>query len=486
VYFRKINNNIIYHKYIMSLAVLKKKTMNGNPRQAPISGSNNGTFGFSLNGTRRGNHTGRETNLAPGAMTGTPQMIASTPANPTGPGIYGHPSSVCANDPTVVKTTVMNTRGMLAKRLRGIERIPPIAPIRARMPENGSCPLNGQDSNACGCEMGGIIEPAYSINTQYWSKCDLNKFCTGPLSVNWVKPDIVPNGNQSLYIERIVKINGKSSSKHACDSTKSFKGIIGVLDLSGLIAVQNIPQGCNTNGKLNLSEQELEILVKSHSIMPFHSLCRRANLEIPLHLRNCANRTPVRGMENWTATGRNIITSRTAKPGITTVDYGTYISRRLKINNYIPPQLACNMPQPQPNLAVTCRKTPYNSYWNNNIPPSVQWPAGPFTNLSFTWENPPPGGLRTFYLQPDGKFTVSGWGGGTLYGLWQQVNSNAIRIHTFNSPGHAVLILTFSEPFLEPLSIIKDDKGNDFILFSSSYGTPSSEAFKDLPKPFSV
>ena len=32
----------------MSLAVLKKKTMNGNPRQAPISGSNNGTFGFSL------------------------------------------------------------------------------------------------------------------------------------------------------------------------------------------------------------------------------------------------------------------------------------------------------------------------------------------------------------------------------------------------------------------------------------------------------
>ena len=362
----------------MSLAVLKKKTMNGNPRQAPISGSNNGTFGFSLNGTRRGNHTGRETNLAPGAMTGTPQMIASTPSKPTGPGIYGHPSSVCTNDPTVVKTTVMNTRGMLAKRLRGIERIPPMAPIRAIMPQNGSCPSNGTDNNSCGCEMGGIIEPAYSIGTQYRSKCDLNKFCTGPLSVNWVKPELVPNKNQGLYIERIVKINGKSSSKHACDSTKSFNGIMGVLDLSGLLAVQNVPQGCNTNGKLNLSDSELETLVVSHSIMPFHSLCRRANLDIPLHLRNCANRTPVRGMENWNATGRNIVTSNTAKPGITTVDYGTYISRRLKINNYLPPQLECNKPQPQPNLAVTCRKTPYNSYWNNNIPPSIQWAAGQF------------------------------------------------------------------------------------------------------------
>ena len=363
----------------MSLAVLKKKTMNGNPRQAPISGSNNGTFGFSLNGTRRGNHTGRETNLAPGAMTGAPQMIGPTPSNPTGPGIYGHPSSVCTNDPTVVKTTVMNTRGMLAKRLRGIERIPPMAPIRSIMPENGSCPSNGEPANSCGCEMGGIIEPTNSINTQYWSKCDLNKFCTGPLSVNWVKNPIVPSGNQSIYIERIVKINGNSTSKHACDSTKSFSGIMGVLDLSGLLAVQNVPQGGNTNSRLNLSEKQLEALVKSHSIMPFHSLCRRANIDIPVELRNCADRTPVRGMENWTATGRNIVTSNTAKPGITTVDYGTYISRRLKINNYIPPQLACNMPQPQPNLAVTCRKTVFDSYWNNNIPPGVQWASRPFS-----------------------------------------------------------------------------------------------------------
>ena len=86
----------------MSLAVLKKKTLNGNPRQAPISGSNNGKFGFSLNGTRRGNHMGRETNLAPGPMTGPSQMIPTSPSYPTGPGIYGHVASVCTNDPTVV------------------------------------------------------------------------------------------------------------------------------------------------------------------------------------------------------------------------------------------------------------------------------------------------------------------------------------------------------------------------------------------------
>jgi len=467
----------------MSLAVLKKKTMNGNPRQAPISGSNNGTFGFSLNGTRRGNHTSRETNLAPGAMTGVPQLIASTPAKHTGPGIYGHPSSVCTNDPTVVKTTVMNTRGMLAKRLRGIERIPPMAPIRARMPENGSCPLNGRDNNSCGCEMGGIIEPAYTAATQYWSKCDFNKFCTGPLSVNWVKPNIIPNGNQSLYIETIVKINGKSNSKYHCHSHKSFNGIIGVLDLSGLIAVQNIPQGCNTNGKLNLTDSELEILVKSHSIMPFYSGCRRANIDIPIYLRNCADRTPVRGMEIWTAPGRHIIINNAAKPGITTVDYGTYISRRLKINNYISPQLGCNMPQPQPNHAVTCRETPYNSYWNNNIPPSIQWPAGPFTNLSFSIRNFQ--GLFVYYLSPNGKVSVVGPFGSGVYS-WVQVNTNTIK---FIVSADEFQLLLFSEPLFQISSTVKFQSTSaastnvyDGTLLSASYGS----RFKDLPKPFSV
>ena len=471
----------------MSLAVLKKKTMNGNPRQAPISGSNNGTFGFSLNGTRRGNHTGRETNLAPGAMTGSPQMIGPTPSNPTGPGIYGHPSSVCTNDPTVVKTTVMNTRGMLAKRLRGIERIPPMAPIRSIMPENGSCPSNGEPANSCGCEMGGIIEPTNSLNTQYWSKCDLNKFCTGPLSVNWVKNPIVPSGNQSIYIERIVKINGKSTSKHACDSTKSFSGIMGVLDLSGLLAVQNVPQGCNTNSRLNLSEKQLEALVKSHSIMPFHSLCRRANIDIPVELRNCADRTPVRGMENWTATGRNIVTSNTAKPGITTVDYGTYISRRLKINNYIPPQLACNMPQPQPNLAVTCRKTPYNSYWNNNIPPSIQWPAGPFTNLNFIYEVEVDGLLIGLYLSPSGVVYLTAGSGTTVplsIGTWKQVNSNTVLITVAGFQEQVSLV--FSEPLFKipgtVTAIVVGSGAQINTLITTSYGPPPGS---NLPKPYS-
>lgn len=481
----------------MSLAVLKKKTMNGNPRIAPISGSNNGNFGFSLNGTRRGNHTGRETNLAPGAMTGSPQMIVPTPSYLTGSVIYGHPSSVCTNDPTVVKTTVMNTRGMLAKRLRGIERIPPMAPIRHIMPDNGSCPLNSEPANSCGCEMGGIIEPTNSVNTQYWSKCDLNKFCTGPLSVNWVKPEIVPNGNQSTYIENIVKINGNSTSKHGCNSTKSFNGIIGVLDLSGLLALQNVPQGCNTNSKLNLSEKKLEALVKSHSIMPFHSLCRRANLDIPLHLRNCANRTPVRGMENWTATGRNIVTSRTAKPGITTVDYGTYISKRLKINNYIPPQLACNTPQPQPNLAVTCRKTVFDSYWNNNIPPSVQWASGIFSNITLiVTKNFISQGELIIYLGPDYKF--KGYdlaNGGIVDGVWQQTNSNVIRVYNLvinGSPQIYILVFTFSEPLLKLSSLVTlelqigpsvfTDKA--YLLHIKS-GQPDLPQFKELPKPYS-
>jgi hypothetical protein len=480
----------------MSLAVLKRKTMNGNPRQAPISGSNNGTFGFSLNGTRRGNHTSRETNLAPGAMTGVPQLIASTPSKPTGPGIYGHPSSVCTNDPTVVKTTVMNTRGMLAKRLRGIERIPPMAPIRARMPENGSCPLNGTDNNSCGCEMGGIIEPAYTAATQYWSKCDFNKFCTGPLSVNWVKPNIIPNGNQSLYIETIVKINGKSNSKHHCHSHKSFNGIIGVLDLSGLIAVQNIPQGCNTNGKLNLTDSELEILVKSHSIMPFYSGCRRANIDIPIYLRNCADRTPVRGMEIWTAPGRHIIINNAAKPGITTVDYGTYISRRLKINNYIPPQLGCNMPQPQPNFAVTCRKTPYNSYWNNNIPPSVQWTPGPFSNVTLilgdNLAQSVANGDKEFiiYLGPNGKFRSYDVGNGVIDGTWQQFNSNTINIFIQQNPSPIVVNFYFSEPLLKISSMVTiSSQGNSDAtgpILDIKSGPPGLPQFRDLPKPFSV
>ena len=57
----------------------------------------------------------------------------------------------------------------------------------------------------------------------------------------------------------------------------------------------------------------------------------------------------------------------------------------LKINNYLPPQLGCNKPQPDPNVIVSCSKTSYNNYWNNNITPNIQWPYNIFTNLKSSW-----------------------------------------------------------------------------------------------------
>jgi hypothetical protein len=109
---------ILFYYNIMSIAVLKRKTLNGNPRLAPISGSNNGSFGFSLNGTRRNVGRVGVTNLAPGAQTGPTQMIASMPGHITNNnGIRGHPTSCCTNDENVVKPSVINTRGMLSRRL---------------------------------------------------------------------------------------------------------------------------------------------------------------------------------------------------------------------------------------------------------------------------------------------------------------------------------------------------------------------------------
>ena len=103
----------------MSIAALKRKTLNGNPRLAPISGSNNGSFGFSLNGTRRNIGSVGVTNLAPGAQRGPTQMVQSTPGNITNNnGIAGHPESCCTNDLNIVKPSVINTRGMLSRKLK--------------------------------------------------------------------------------------------------------------------------------------------------------------------------------------------------------------------------------------------------------------------------------------------------------------------------------------------------------------------------------
>lgn len=327
----------------MSIAVLKRKTFTNNPREAPISGIAGGsTFGFSLNGSRRINGIGKETNLAPGAMTGPQQLIATSLSKPTGPGINGRSSSVCTNDPTVVKTTVMNTRGMLAKRLRGIERIPPMAPVRQFFDCN---------SNECGCGMGDIISPAPE-----YQQC--NKKCDGPLTKNWVKNPTVPNGTQGLYIQRVVKINGNTNSEDACDETKSFRGIIGVLDSKGFDAINQLPQGRNTFG--GLSKNEIESLVKSHSIMPFTTLCERRNRDIDINVRNCAQFKPLRGIESFQQRKTVNRAGNISKPGISTIDYGTYINRRLLINNYLPPQRLCDVPIPNPDVTTNCGTTKNN------------------------------------------------------------------------------------------------------------------------------
>lgn len=342
----------------MSLAVLKRKTFTNNPREAPISGVAGGSnFGFSLNGTRRVNNMGRETNLAPGAMTGSPQLIASTPSNPTGPGLYGHPASVCTNDPTVVKTTVMNTRGMLARKLRGIERIPPMAPVRSQV----NC--SSQDPHLCGCSMGDIITPAQP----YISCSDKQIRCVGPLTQNWVKQSTVPNGNQGEYIQRIVRIGGRlNPSQGPClTETKSYNGIIGILDASAAEAILTIPQGCNTSGAL--SKDVLNKLVKSNSIMPFTSLCERMNVNIPVELRNCTNRKPLSGIESWRTnrhSRRN--TFPISKPGINTVDYGTYLRRGLLVNNCLP-STGANLPIPNPDLNTKCGKNIINYNVNENL-----------------------------------------------------------------------------------------------------------------------
>lgn len=82
----------------MSIAALKRKTMNGNPRMAPISGSNNGPLGFALNGTRRISGVVGNTNLASRGSSKSIYMPC------------------CANDSNTIKPSVKNTKGMLSVR----------------------------------------------------------------------------------------------------------------------------------------------------------------------------------------------------------------------------------------------------------------------------------------------------------------------------------------------------------------------------------
>ena len=79
----------------MSIATLRKKTMNGNPRISPISG--NSESAFSINGTRRNSGNVGKTNLARNLN-------------------YGENSKTCTNDSNIIKSSVINTKGMLASK----------------------------------------------------------------------------------------------------------------------------------------------------------------------------------------------------------------------------------------------------------------------------------------------------------------------------------------------------------------------------------
>lgn len=304
----------------MSLAVLKRKTFTHNSRHAPISGHSGGsTFGFSLNGTTRVNHMGRETNLAPGAMTGPSQIINNEPL-----GIYGHSSSVCTNDPTVVKTTVMNTKGMLEKKLRGIKRIPPMAPEREQN----------------GCSMGRIITPAHD-----YVPCNRvdGKTCVGPLTQNFVKKHPISNGDQGHYIEQIVKINGKKSDLATnCIleySNKSYNGIIGVVKASGFNVIKNYYKGCYTSGIL--PQNILKRLDKFNSIVPFTTNCNK----------NICNQFKSQSGIEFRQTKTISKSGNFSKPGVLTVDYSTYISKRLMRKNMV--NHPVHGPLPDPSIRFT-------------------------------------------------------------------------------------------------------------------------------------
>lgn len=117
----------------MSLATLKRKTNNSNPRNAPLSGK--GENGFSLNGTLRMHSMGKSTNL--GRRTCRTPYRGTEPMgngggwrgrlniNTSKVGTYKknniHFTGLCCseNDNTIVKESVKNTKGMIESRFAG-------------------------------------------------------------------------------------------------------------------------------------------------------------------------------------------------------------------------------------------------------------------------------------------------------------------------------------------------------------------------------
>lgn len=328
----------------MSIAVLKRKTFTNNPREAPLSGSGN-PGGFSLNGTLRGNYIGQG-NLA----------FRSKHKNKNSG--HAYTSTVCNNDPTVLKTTVMNTRGMLSKRLKGIERVYSLAPTRQLLA-----------NEECGCSMGKILEPSPQFKS-----CAVSSG-VGPLSQNWVKHPVNPNGDQGMYIEKVLKLNRQS--KCIINAEKCFNGIVGILDITGYNTLQRL--GKRYNVQKFLSQEQLDELVKNNSIVPFTNLANKSSCFDIDNITFIPCITKYKSTKkSCSKTNTNII--KISKPGITTVDYGTYISKRLQERKFITPQFECNKPQPVPQTMFKCNtnsyssgwNNPYSKGWNNNITPNKQ------------------------------------------------------------------------------------------------------------------
>ena len=334
----------------MSIAVLKRKTFTNNPREAPLSGNGkhgSTSIGFSLNGNLRGSYIGQG-NLA----------FRSKHKNKNSG--HAYTTAVCNNDPTVLKTTVMNTRGMLSKRLKGIERVYSLAPTRQM--------LNNEE---CGCSMGQILEPAPQFKT-----CVVRSG-VGPLSQNWVKHPVNPNGDQGIYIEKVIKLNRQNSASCVINAEKSYNGIVGILDITGYNTIQRLGQRYNV--QKFLSQEQIDELVKNNSIVPFTNVGNKSScFDIDnITFIPCITKYKTT-KKSCSKTNINII--KITKPGITTVDYGTYINKRLQERKFITPQFECNRPQPVPQTMFKCNTRSYsqgwnNTYskgWNNNITPNKQ------------------------------------------------------------------------------------------------------------------
>ena len=302
----------------MSIVAMKRKANNNNPRLGPASGRGKNNF-FSINGTRRNVGGVGPTNLAPRAQTGPSQLIPSSSSLPTGPGINGRPSSVCTNDPTVVKSSVINTKGMLSRRLNGLSRNPPSAPDR----------LNNQ------CSYGPIITPATQLDDCPDRTCN-------PI---WVKQPIIPNGNQQEYIETFVSMRGGISYQGGCNVPGLAcieAGIANGLSIKDAKYLCSLGTACN---KITTDWDYIEGPI------------RRALGSGKSKLRACN-------------TTKDLVNSHCNGNSLRVLSQGEYTSRNLKFNQCLP-QTDLNNPIPRPfsNQDSQCQSA---NLFNVNTPPCNQ------------------------------------------------------------------------------------------------------------------